>query len=78
MVTGCLQGTLLGMGIYFEVMDRRKKKDQRSNGAVGAESSNLNGHAQGPTTADEGGPEAEGDGAEGDERTPLLRNAAEG
>lgn len=27
LVTGCLQGTLLVMGIYFEVMHRRREKE---------------------------------------------------
>lgn len=26
-VTGCLQGSLLTMGIYFEIMERRRRKD---------------------------------------------------
>jgi hypothetical protein len=28
-VTGCLQGCLLGMGISFELRDRRRKRDEQ-------------------------------------------------
>ena len=43
-VTGCLQGVLLGMGVYFEYYEgRAKKKDANSNAEGNEEDSN--GHA---------------------------------
>jgi len=73
-VTGCLQGVLLGMGIYFEVMDRRRRKDQETDDGVVGESVIVNGRVQGLPTDGEGGHEVEGDGVERNERTPLLRD----
>lgn len=56
LVTGCLQGGLLSMGIYFEVRNRGKKRSERPNGTI-------NGHV----VSEEGGT---ADGAS--EQTPLL------
>lgn len=58
LVTGCLQGGLLSMGIYFEVRKRREKRSTRPNGT-------SNGHV---VSEEEGA----ADGAS--ERTSLLGN----
>ncbi|KAI9653254.1 MAG: hypothetical protein M1829_001326 [Trizodia sp. TS-e1964] len=63
LVTGCLQGALLAMCIYFELVARRQR---RADAARGSNADHQHGHE----TDDEGGYDVEGD---GDERTPLLR-----
>jgi len=60
-VTGCLQGVLLGMGVWFEV-GRRRKAGGDGDGDGGRE-----GGVEG-LVVDGGG----GDGGVRDERTPLL------
>lgn len=57
-VTGCLQGVLLGMGVWFEVGRRRK------GGEGGVEGLVVDGRG--------GGGGGDGDGVLRDERTPLL------
>ncbi|KAI9843663.1 MAG: hypothetical protein M1830_007688, partial [Pleopsidium flavum] len=73
-VTGCLQGGLLGMGIYYEVMDRRRRKDQETHRGVENENVSVNGDVWGSGTDGEGAHEVEGDGDERNEQTPLLRD----
>lgn len=58
LVTGCLQGGLLSMGIYFELRKRREKRSERPNGR-------SNGHV----VSEEGGG-ADGP----SEQAPLLGN----
>ena len=58
LVTGALQGTVLGMGIYFEVRSRGKKHDV-TNG-------DINGEAR------EEGASTRRNTEENDERTPLI------
>ncbi|KAI9761041.1 MAG: hypothetical protein M4579_001304 [Chaenotheca gracillima] len=73
LVTGTLQGTLLTMGIYFELLDRKEKRVGRGVGDDFAHSTNHE-------TDDEGGNVVEGDGSEDDtaatERTPLVRGSS--
>jgi len=66
LVTGCLQGCLLGMGIYFEVKARNAKPSHV--GQVGF----LQGENGQPETDDEGGTLVESGWGE---RTPLLNGS---
>ncbi|KAI9797145.1 MAG: hypothetical protein M1833_005660 [Piccolia ochrophora] len=64
-ITGALQGILLGMGIYYELVARKKKNDKtRRDGSVDVGARH--------DTDDEGGHVVEGDGDEDSERSPLL------
>ncbi|KAI9842200.1 MAG: hypothetical protein M1837_007413 [Sclerophora amabilis] len=67
-VTGSLQGMLLVMGVYFELKERRDRKN-------GKKPENSFTHAPVAEADDEGGHLVEGDGedAESSEETPLLR-----
>lgn len=58
LVTGCLQGGLLCMGIYFEVSNRRDERSKRSNGM-------SNGHV---VSEEHGAADGES------EQSPLLGN----
>jgi PQ loop repeat len=58
-VTGCLQGSLLVMGIYFEIMERRRRKDEAPD--AGHQPSD----AVNPTPQSNGQPS---------EQTPLLQS----
>ena len=68
LVTGCLQGSLLGLGIYYEILARRRRKGTESRGNGPNFSTRSNNE-----TDDEGGHVVEGD-EEDHERTALLRN----
>lgn len=72
LVTGCLQGVLLGMGIYFEVIDRRRGQHEESSSGAGDESENPNGQVPGLAT-DESGRQVYGARVP-HEQTPLLRD----
>ncbi|KAI9821864.1 MAG: hypothetical protein M1827_002446 [Pycnora praestabilis] len=73
-VTGCLQGGLLGMGIWFEFQERKRKRQGGASGAAnGANGREIDRTVGEHETDDEGGHHIEGDGEEGsDERSPLL------
>jgi PQ loop repeat len=77
-VTGSLQGCLLGMGIYFEILERRSKK----NDGLTARANDVDTRHE---TDDEGGLNVEGDDDDEEdesslppsratENTPLLRS----
>lgn len=69
LVTGCLQGVLLGMGIYYEVLDRRRRKDEEVSAQVGDAVPHRS------STEDERrGSAGLESGPVDHERTPLLRN----
>ena len=71
LVTGCLQGVLLGMGIAFEVRDWRKRKEEtkvNGNGRVGNYASVEGGHEDVGRQDDD----------TEDERMPLLRRDSPG
>ena len=70
-VTGCLQGVLLGMGIYYEVLDRRRRALDESDGDAG--DGGGNGRLQSSSAHDGRGHAMRGDNAGQNERTPLLR-----
>jgi hypothetical protein len=63
-VTGCLQGTLLVMGAYFELKERKRQKERRENGSV-------NGEVTGERSDDA----MEGQRDVPDERTPLIESS---
>lgn len=50
LVTGCLQGSVLGMCIYFELRERRRKKGKKGSenddGGGGEQEREQNGHVQ--------------------------------
>lgn len=75
-VTGCLQGTLLGMGIFFEIKARRERESTEGEGVrihvTSAQNHVNNGQVNGIETDDEGGPVVE-DGLT--EETPLLNGS---
>lgn len=73
MVTGCLQGVLLGMGIYYEVLERRRRVlgEGEGDGAVG--DGGGNGGLRGSRADREGRLGGSGEIPERNERTPLLR-----
>ena len=81
-VTGCLQGVLLGMGVYYEVMDRqRRRRAQEGAAEVGVGDGEVDGYVQSSSTVTDGGRGGgtwgvgEGERGGGTERSPLLGSA---
>lgn len=76
-VTGCLQGVLLGMGIYYEVLERRRRVlgegegEGEGDGAVG--DGDVNGDLRGSRADREGRLGGSEETPERNEWTPLLR-----
>jgi hypothetical protein len=75
LVTGCLQGCLLVMGICFEVKARREKGHEEGDGTANARCvvGYIPNQRDGAETDDEGGAVVENPSSE---RTPLLRNGS--
>ena len=48
-VTGCLQGTLLTMGIYFEMLERRRKREEQAQEEIAGQSSPVPGTISNPS-----------------------------
>jgi hypothetical protein len=75
LVTGCLQGCLLGMGIWFEIKARREQGDEGGEATANARCvvGYISNQRDGAETDDEGGAVVENPRSE---RTPLLRNGS--
>lgn len=79
LVTGCLQGSLLVMGSYFEIMERRRERDELRSRVVyaGQSTSGVGSEFLGGGGDSAAGPEVESENARQDatEQTPLLRES---
>lgn len=75
LVTGCLQGSLLVMGAYFEIMFRRRERDELRGRVVYGAGTSTSGIGSEFLGGDGDGREVEVDDGRQDatEQTPLLR-----